>query len=167
MYESRHEESFLIRPMREGEEPDVCALVCRVFDEHVAPLYPPEGITEFKHYVTPDHITARADNDHYVLLVFTQQELVGVIEMRRCEHVSLFFVETRYQSQGVGRRLMNKAIAVCRSQQRDIGSISVNSSLNAQSVYERLGFVAMEPIQTVHGISFVPMRLDLDDPRPR
>ncbi len=164
MYESPHE-SFTIRPMRKGEEPDISALVRRVFDEHIAPLYPPEGIAEVRRYVTPDHIGARADKDHLILLVSTQRELVGVIEIRRCQHVSLFFVETRYQGQGIGRNLMNRAIATCRSHRPDIGSISVNSSPNAQSVYERLGFVATESIQAVHGISFVPMRLDLDDPK--
>jgi len=74
----------------------------------------------------------------------------------------LFFVETRCQGQGIGRKLMNRAIAVCRTKRGDVGSLSVNSSPNAQGVYERLGFVAVEPIQTVHGMSFVPMRLDLD-----
>jgi len=51
VYESRHE-LFLTRRMRGGEEPGVSALIRHVFDEHVAPFYPPEGIAEFKHLTT-------------------------------------------------------------------------------------------------------------------
>jgi hypothetical protein len=37
------DERVTIRQMKPGEEPDVCALVARVFDRFVAPGFPPEG----------------------------------------------------------------------------------------------------------------------------
>jgi hypothetical protein len=42
-----------------------------------------------------------------------------------------------------------------------LAQVSVNSSPNAVPIYERLGFASWSPEQTVNGIRFVPMLLEL------
>jgi GNAT superfamily N-acetyltransferase len=147
--------------MKPGEEDGVSSLVRRVFHQHVAPLFSEEGVGEFLRYVTPRAIHHRSDSGHFVLLATVAGRIVGVIEFRDYNHVSLLFVDTAFHRQGSARELMRRALATCRSHRPNLREVDVNSSPNAVPAYERLGFRQQGPEQVTNSIHFVPMVLDL------
>lgn len=149
------------RLMQSGEETRVSDLVFRVFDEFVAPDFPPEGVEEFLRYIQPDVLRQRSATNHFALLAELGDEVVGVIELRDCEHISLYFVDRAHMGRGIGNELWRRALAICRRERPDLAEISVNSSLYAVPIYERLGFRQTKPEQMVNGIRFVPMVMEL------
>jgi len=138
--------------MRPDEAAAVCRLVENVFNEFVAPTYVPEGIREFMKYVTPEKLIKRSEENHSTVIAESYGRIVGMVEMRNGDHISLLFVEPREQKRGIARGLMQRVIALHNCQH-----ITVNSSPNAEPIYTRLGFTADGPEQTTHGIRFVPM----------
>ena len=149
----------VIRPMRAGEETAVIDLVKRVFEATVAPHYSEAGVQEFYTYAAPEPLASRQQSDHFVLVAEQDRRLIGMIEMRHTEHVAMLFTEP--QGRGTGRRLLQTALAVSVSQNPGLSRVTVHSSPNAVSAYERLGFRATDQEQELNGIRFVPMALEL------
>jgi predicted GNAT family N-acyltransferase len=147
--------------MRPGEEPAVCDLVARVFEAFVEPGFSSEGVQEFLGYAEPDALARRVQDNHFVLVAVTGDEIVGMIEVRSHDHVSLLFVDARVHRRGIGRELLQRALAICRHNRPDLQQVDVNSSLFAVPVYKRLGFRQVGPEQVKNGIRFVPMVLEL------
>jgi GNAT superfamily N-acetyltransferase len=147
------------RLMNPGEEERVCALVADVFNEYVAPGFAAEGVRAFLDYVQPDALLARLLRDHFVLVAEIGAQIVGAIEVRGNQHVSLLFVHRSYQGRGIGRELVQRALQVCNSAGSGPPQVSVNSSLLAVSFYEKLGFRRTSAPQVQDGIRYVPMEL--------
>ena len=147
--------------MRAKEGAAVVDLVLRVFDEFVAPGYAQEGIAEFKKYVTTDATALRLAEGNLFIVAAAGLRIVGVIEIRENHHIALLFVEKTFQGQGIAGNLLRRAIDRCSQRRPDVRQITVNSSPNAFSAYERMGFKAVGDEQTVNGIRFIPMALDL------
>jgi GNAT superfamily N-acetyltransferase len=139
----------------------VYGLVSNVFDAFVAPDYSAEGIATFYRYIQPDALRARATSDSFALVAVDGVEIIGVIEVRGLHHIALLFVAATRQRRGVARSLFRQAMAVCRTEQPDLGEVTVNSSRYAVPVYERLGFHPTGGYQVRNGIGFVPMSLKL------
>jgi GNAT superfamily N-acetyltransferase len=145
-----------IRPMAEGEENAVCSLVCRVFDEHVAPGYGEEGRRTFRDFAAhPDRLAARLRAGHVCLVADLEGRLVGAIEMRPPAHVSLLFVETAQHRRGIARRLLAAGLEALGGPAPE--ESTVNSSLGAVHAYERLGFRRVCGTVERDGISYAPM----------
>ncbi len=155
------EASLLYRLMRPGEESAVCALVTRVFDEFIAPDYSDDGVQEFLKYAEPNLLLERSLRNHFVLVATVLEEIVGMIEVREYDHVSLRFVDRRFQRIGIGKELLRRSLEVCRSHKPGLSEISVKSSPYAVAVYQKMGFRQQGPARTVKGICFVPMALEL------
>jgi predicted GNAT family N-acyltransferase len=139
----------------------VCHLVASVFMEHIAPLYEPEGITEFLQYASVHETTRRLHHDHVMLLAEHHDRIVGVIELRDYNHISLLFVDTAYQRQGIAHELVKQGLALCLQQRPDLNALTVSASPNAAPAYERFGFRVTQPEQTRNGIRYVPMAMDV------
>jgi predicted GNAT family N-acyltransferase len=146
-----------IRHFHPGEETQVCELVTRVFDELVAPGLVPEGVEEFLSYVQPDSLRERSQTGYMTLVAALGDEMVGVIQIKSHHHVSLYFVDQAHLGEGIGKELWWRALAICRRERPDLAEITVNSSLYAVPIYEKLGFRQTRPEQVVNGIRFVPM----------
>jgi len=97
-----------------------------------------------------------ASERYRYLLAYSGSQLAGFIAIRDGSHLFHLFVERSYQRQGIARRLWERALQQ-RAPSND-GGFTVNSSLSAVPVYQAFGFVAAGPIQSRHGISFLPMR---------
>jgi GNAT superfamily N-acetyltransferase len=155
-------EAVEVRRFRLEEAGSVSALVQGVFDEHVAATFDPEGVAEMHRHVSPAAIARRAET-HDTFVAWQGAQPVGVIEVRDQDHVSMLFVETSHMGLGIATALLARAVEAARAAGR--AAMTVHSSLNAQSFYERAGFVAASEPQHVDGFAFVPMtkRLDLSD----
>jgi predicted N-acetyltransferase YhbS len=143
-----------IEPFQPIHAVAVSSLVRQVFDEHVAASFGPEGIAEMHEHVAPEAIAERATT-HLTLVAREGGEEVGVIEVRNSDHISMLFVKTALMGKGIASALVEVAEEVCRAAGRE--AMTVNSSLNAQSYYERMGFRPTDEPQRLHGFAFVPM----------
>jgi GNAT superfamily N-acetyltransferase len=150
--------TVVIRKIEPGEEQQVCLLVKRVFNEFVAPLYENEGVEEFLRYIDPGKMTHRIRGDHLVMIAEKGGNLLGVIEVRGFNHVSLLFVAGIAQRQGIARRLLEEALEICQGK-IDLCEVSVHSSPNAVKAYEKLGFKVKGKERLEHGIRYIPMKL--------
>ncbi len=145
-----------------GEEQQALDLVRRVFDSNVAPAYSDQGNEEFYKYLKLDDFLKRLQGKHHVFVAKDDTgTIVGVLELRDSYHVSLLFVREDLQRSGIGRSLMEQAIAVARS--AGCPAMTVNSSPNAVTGYESFGFRVDCEEQIIKGIRFVPMTLRLKE----
>ncbi len=152
------DQTVIYRSMNDGEERAVCRLVARVFADFVAVLYSPQGVREFLAYAADfDQLRERLQNNHFVLVAETQGRIVGAIEVRNCDHISLLFVEGELQRKGIGNGLWRRALVSCLANRPEVAKITVNSSPNAVEAYQKLGFQLDGLEQTENGIRFIPM----------
>ena len=156
-------ESFTVRRMKPKDILEVSNLVARVFDEFVAPEYSLEGVQEFHRYIEPITFRARFLTNHFGLIALAQTKIVGMIEIRSRDHISLLFVDQGYQRRGIAKEILNKAIKICQGHEPQPSEISVNSSSFAVTIYEKLGFQRVGERQVRNGIGFVPMILKLSN----
>ena len=149
------------REIHKGEEEKACQLIMEVFDEFIAPGYSEEGISEFSKTAYPENMRNRLDNNRFIILAFDEDLLVGVIEVRNSDHISLFFVRKEYMGKGIGKTLNKLAVDKCLEVNPGLTDIDVGSSPYAVPIYEKLGFVAVNSEQTFKGIRYTPMVLTL------
>ena len=136
---------------------NVSALVNSVFDIYIAPHSTAQGKSEFRKYTAPEAFSERIDQGHFVIIAVRGDVLIGMIEMRENNHVSLLFVAEDFQRQGVSRVLLEEATMQARSLGAELERITVNSSRYGVPVYEALGFRQTGPERTVNGIAFIPL----------
>ena len=147
--------SITIRMIQAGEEEHVFSLVERGFDEHVRSDFTQEGITNF---FRATHAMISGDSSRHVTMVAeADNQVVGMIAMKDHAHVSLLFVDSSFQRQGIGRSLLDCALSACRQQRPDVSEIGVHSSVSAVPFYAKLGFEQRTQEQEENGIRFVKM----------
>ena len=160
------EETVQYQFMEPSEETGVCNLVICVFREFIAHQHSQEGVREFLKYVQPELLLRRSQKNHFVLLATIQGKIVGMIEIRNNRHVSLFFVDKRFQQRGIGRELLRRSLKICKleislKRSPELQEVSVNSSPNSIQIYERMGFRQKSSEQVKNGIRFTEMVLEL------
>lgn len=147
-----------IRSFDPSHAESVSKLVRQVFDEHVAATFEPEGVVEMHHHVDPTAIAERTKT-HMTLEAWAGSDLAGVFELRESTHISMLFVSESHMGMGIASQLVARAEETCRSAGHTI--MTVNSSLNAEAFYQRLGFLPTGQQQRVHGFAFTPMEKQL------
>ncbi len=146
--------------MEKGEEAKVCSLVETVFNEFVAPDYEAEGINEFFKFANSLALAERAGSDQIVIVAEQGSNIVGIIEMRNCEHIAMLFVS--FRGKGIAKELINRSVEECRNRKPGLKRITVNSSPFAEPFYSRMGFTPTGPFQKKNGITFEPMVRDVE-----
>ena len=131
------------------------SLAREVFDQFVAPNYQTEGVAEFHRFASARALSQRHKSGHITLVAEHSGELVGMLHLRAPGHVSMLFVQSSRQRGGIARGLLAAAGALAGETDCEF---TVNSSPNATSAYERLGFCITGSEQCVRGIRFVPMQ---------
>ncbi|KKB37794.1 GNAT family N-acetyltransferase [Bacillus thermotolerans] len=147
-----------IRPMNLEEAQEVSQFVYGVFDKFIAPDYSDEGICTFKKINEPGAIEKRNRENHFVLIAMLDNVMAGVIEIRDSRHISMLYVDGKYQNRGIAKSLLTSALDKIRKQHPKLDVITVNSSPYAIKAYEKLGFQRIDEEQVVQGLRFVPMR---------
>ncbi|MCP4752667.1 MAG: GNAT family N-acetyltransferase [Proteobacteria bacterium] len=145
----------LIEP---GEEEETFSMVDRGFHAFVREDFSAEGADEF-HRAIRDMIFNQPTS-HSITVAVSEGGIVGMIDVKENYHISIFFVEPSRMGQGIGRGLLDTALAVCRRNKPDLEEIEVHSSPWAVPVYGKLGFEAAGPEQVANGIRFTRMVKD-------
>jgi predicted GNAT family N-acyltransferase len=149
--------------MKHGEEGIVCRLAVEVFSEFVAPLYSQEGVSELLRYIDPDLMSKREKSNHFVLMAESDNRLVGIIEVRDFNHISLFFILREAQRKGISKQLLYEALKTCSQHNPNLSHVTVHSSPNSVEAYEHLGFRSEGSEEFDRGIRYVPMKLQFQD----
>jgi len=85
--------------------------------------------------------------------------IAGVVLVKRFWNLCSLFVDPAFHKQGIGRALIDSALAVCRVR-NDRGEIRLNAAPDAIPFYRRLGFIEREPTRPLPP-GFLAMRLPL------
>lgn len=149
------------RLLEYGQEAEASHLVGRVFHRSVAPLFPSEGVKEFLSYATAEAMAERREQGNLQLAAWAGAKMAAYLEMRAGPHLAMLFIDSPWQRQGVGRRLLAHALELLRRREPGFSRVTVNSSPNSVEAYRRMGFRASGESQTKNGISFVPMYLEI------
>ena len=112
-------------------------------------------------YAQPEELAGRLKEDAVILVAEFGSEIIGVIDILNYSHVALLFVDARFQRRGIGRELLQKALEICCQEEPGLSKVTVNSSPNAVTAYETIGFEPTDIEQCVNGIRFVPMSLNV------
>lgn len=147
-----------------GQEEVVCRLIRKVYDEFVSIDYAEEGNRFFYDWIEPERIAARQFNDINLLIAKSGAEIVGMIEMRDNNTVSLLFVDKLFQGNGIARKLLNRAVEICMQREPKPTEIFVHASPFSIPIYEKLGFKATGVMQVEHGIKYLPMKMPVHLP---
>ena len=100
-------------------------------------------------------------NYNYVIAVTANDEVVGVAGVRDNTHLYHLFVDDNFQGNGLSRQLW-EAVKEESIKNGNSGIFTVNSAVNAESVYSRFGFKRTEGIRNRQGMIDIPMLLDLE-----
>jgi ribosomal protein S18 acetylase RimI-like enzyme len=138
-----------------------CALVNGCFDEFVAPGYTKEGRDEFKKFASPAQMTERLAGGSFALSAEQDGEIVGFIEVKDYNHISLLFVKKEFHRMGIAKKLLESALEICRKNNQGLTKLLVNSSPYAVEIYEKLGFEKTDDERAANGIIFTPMSFEL------
>jgi GNAT superfamily N-acetyltransferase len=133
-------------------------MVNNVFREFVGKDYSEEGNNTFMDYIEPKNILERFKNENnnfYVAKYY--DEIIGAMEIKNKDHISLFFVIKKYHGKGIGKKLFGNYIKTLKQNNNEIKTITVNSSFYGEKIYAKLGFIKTEEAQEKNGIKYIPM----------
>lgn len=148
----------MVKHFSPGQEEEVSRLVSSVFNEFIGCEYTEEGNTVFNDFIAPEKILERYNNGD-ILLTFQQDgSIIGMIEVRDNNHISLFFVGKKHHNTGIGRALLNETVSMVKGK-TDL--LTVNASPFSEKIYRKLGFERTGEKTEKNGIIFIPMRMAL------
>ena len=117
-----------------------------------------ESAEYFFSTITPGAIAGYITSPDFIyLLGFVGMELAGVVAIRDGKHLYHLFVASKFHRRGIGSALWTHAKTKALESGNTEG-FTVNSSLFAVPVYERLGFKIRGTRVEEKGIVFVPMK---------
>lgn len=111
---------------------------------------------------TTEMIQRFVENSEVDYFVYeNNHKIIGVIAYKKPAHLVHFFISKAYQGQGIGRTMWS--FILDKVQQTEASVFTVNSSCNAQMVYEKFGFIVRGQTIENHGLRYVPMSFDMFD----
>ena len=145
-----------------GDETRLYELIKSVYDEFVAPDYTPHGNAFFYTFIEPSNFVQRYSvTKNIILKAIADSRIVGMIEIRDVNTVSLLFVKKEFQRRGVAKALFEEALRLIRVRNPRLNEISVHASPFSIPVYEKLGFVGVGEQLEENGIIYLPMKKKL------
>lgn len=159
--------NIVYRANNDGEISRISRLMESVFNEFIAPDYDTEGIGVFLKYIHPMAIADRLKRDHFLRVAEIQQEIVGVVEVRHYQHISLLFVTRKFQRRGIASELVRQAIALCLTAEIPPKRITVHADPKALPAYQAMGFKPTGQERVENGIRYIPMKYDLRQISPK
>jgi hypothetical protein len=149
-----------LRPALVADAPAIVALIDDLMP--FLTLHPDgAGAEKFIEHCRQPAIEGYLSQSRYAyLLAHIDGELAGVVAMRDNTHLFHMFVPRALHQRGMARRLW-QAVRDASIAGGNTTGFTVNASLYALPLYERLGFVATGPKVEMDGIAFVPMRMAL------
>ncbi len=129
---------------------EVIQLIKQTFLEFVAPDYDEAGIKNFFKFAEDEDVLKQL----ICYAALHNDKITGILAVDvKLNHICLFFVDKYLQNTGIGIALFKRFLNESMPE-----TVTVNSSLFAVKVYEKLGFTATGSRQVSDGIVYIPMR---------
>lgn len=138
-----------IRKITKDELVKTIDLAWKVFLKFEAPDYPEEGIEEFRKSIYDPEFVSKLE----IYGAFEDDKILGMIATRNMNHIAMYFVDEKYQGQGIGRKLYD---TICELNTDNY--FTANASPYAKEIYEHMGFECQQDMQQINGIKFYPMK---------
>lgn len=152
---------YKLTEMKLEELEETLELVTKVFNEFEAPDYTTEGVESFYRFANYTNIKNQLSQNMRILVSKDNDNILGMIAFRDYSHISMLFVDKKYHRLGIATELVKQVKTYCISNNKSLKNITVNSSPYAVEFYHKLGFENTDSEQTVDGIKFTPMKLDI------
>ena len=162
----------------ENDWEDAMAMVWRVFKKTDARDYSVEGCESFLRFISDNMLKRMFILGRYRMYVAKDAgQIVGVITLREHNHISLLFVDEKYQHTGIGRALIGcvmdyvcdrKVLPLDNEEDKILDVLyekepgdfcTVNSAPYAWEFYKKLGFEQIADAFERECIISVPMKL--------
>lgn len=154
-------DNYEYRAAHSDEWQDAMGLAWRVFLKYVAPGYCEQGVNSFRNFVTDNTLYRMFTTGSYRLFgAFDAGSLIGMITLRGERHISLLFVDEKYQHRGIGAALIG-IVGQFAGRKPGESRLTVNAAPDAVGFYHRVGFLEMDTEQLADGIRYVPMQFFL------
>lgn len=151
------------KKMKREEIVQVSTLIENLFNEFIGIDYSQAGRATFLEYISANKLEERfLKENHFFLTAQDNGKIIGIIEVRDYNHISLLFVNKKYHNKGIARTLFQKAIDLCLQSISGPEEIEVNSSIYAEKIYQSLGFVKTQEKQQKDGIIYIPMKCKIN-----
>jgi GNAT superfamily N-acetyltransferase len=149
-----------IRPIKHTELNTISGLMTALTEKYIAGDCSAEGRQHLLQLMTPGAIETNMRRSCEYHVAEIDGQIAGLIAVREHRHLYQLFVAEAWHRHGVARRLWEFAM------QRGLrhgnpGEFTVNSSLYAEAVYRKLGFVAVSKPMENQGVVYQPMKLVL------
>ena len=120
------------------------------------------GNHEFINHVHPYKLYERGiDITCYTqFLLKIEEEILGFMETRESFHITLLFVKIEEQRKGYGKSLFLHAEEIAKS--TGFNFMTLNSSPNSLSAYEKWGFLRESDENSINGIRYFQMRKKIE-----
>ncbi len=134
----------------------ISAFVSALASEHIASSLGDGGLEKLLNSMDTDSTLKRVADGWPHICALDGEDLAGVVVVKPPGHLYHLFVRTDLHRTGIGKKLF--AIADDWSlSTSNMRLATVNSSLNAIAVYNRLGFEVAGPIVETAGVRHQPM----------
>ena len=154
---------IIIDELKTDEINFVSNMVNNIFDEFVGKDYSEEGNNTFKDYTTPSNILNRFNEKSGKFLTAKHSnEIIGILEIKNNDHISLFFIKKEFHGKGIGKKLFEHCLSIIKNENSEIKIITVNSSIYAEEIYSKLGFIKTNEVQERDGIKYIPMEYKIE-----
>ncbi len=152
---------FQVRSAYRNEWQEAMALAWKTFLRFEADVYTPEGVENFRNFVTDSTLYRMFVMGSYQLFVAVEHNrVVGMITLREAAHISLLFVDEAYHRRGIGRALI-RYLSDYLVTEMGVGRVTVNASPYGVEFYHKMGFRDLGPEETKDGITYTPMEFIL------
>lgn len=140
-----------------ADYPQIVALVKKVFDATVGVNYTPQGREAFYRHIELDAFTKRQTGDCLTFVAKDGEKVIGMLELKNYQQLSLFYVDQAYQHQGIGRHLLADAVAAGQAHNPQLKELAVKTSIFACPIYQGLGFTMTGESEEQNGVQFTKM----------
>ncbi len=132
-------EGLSVRNMRRWEASEVLQFVLSIFEKHLFPGYPETLWTNTYKLVTEEYLLV-SNESAFAWVAEIDGKIVGMVKIKRGNHISLLFVKEEYWGTGIGRILLDAAIKEISSRIEPVTCVTLNSSTFALEFYKKAGF---------------------------
>ncbi len=150
-----------IRLYRPGDEAAAAQVAVAGFEQSIRQHYSAEGVAAFLAYIFPASIAERQQNGCQMAVAELDGDIVGVVELRDFEHVSMLFVLPEFQCCGIARRLLARMVSLQKKVRPEVKQLTVFAAPGAVEAYRHLGFLPDGAERAEAGIRFFPMKMEL------
>lgn len=152
---------YSIRRAKKSEWEEAMELAWETFLVFQTKEYSEEGIESFRDFVSDQRLKEFfLEGGYQMFLAFHQNRIVGLITLRSGCHISLLFVDKKYQRQGIGSALI-QYLSDYLLYKKGIDYLTVDAAPSAVDFYHKVGFWDLCPIQYRQGISYLSMKKNL------